>query len=158
MYKIAHLNNEEMVGIFHEMKIEKVTKQKVIYCVLSAKRSLYKTIFSAGPEIYIRSKVTVELVLPNYARKSNVQKATVLMHYGMLRSQLVSLISNVDKLDINELKTVPPDLCKPSNAVNDDVVRKTVYDKQLTSINDLYTGELVSETHNLKNNIEGLDN
>ena len=88
MYKTAYFNNEEMVGIFHEIKIEKVTKQKMIYCVLSAKRSLYKMFFSTEPEIYIRSKVTVELGLPNYARKSNVQKATVLMHYGMLRKPI----------------------------------------------------------------------
>ena len=42
MHEIAHLNNEEIIGIFHEIKIEKVAKQKVIYCVLGGKNHYIK--------------------------------------------------------------------------------------------------------------------
>ena len=42
---------------------------------------------------------------------------------------LASLIVKVDNLDIGKLKTVPVDLSKLSNAVDNNVVKKAVYDK-----------------------------
>ena len=46
-----------------------------------------------------------------------------------LKTNLANLKSEVDKLDVDKLTTVPVDLCKLSNVVKNDVVKKTVYDK-----------------------------
>ena len=53
----------------------------------------------------------------------------------ILKSNLASLKAEVDK----NLKTVPPDLSKQNNVVNNDAVKKTVYDKSVTKINNIDT-------------------
>ena len=45
------------------------------------------------------------------------------------KTNLVSLKSEVDKLDIDKLTPVPNDLAKLNNVVKNDVVKKTEYDK-----------------------------
>ena len=42
------------------------------------------------------------------------------------KSNLARLKAEVDKIDIYKLKNIPLDLSKPSNAVNNDVFKKTV--------------------------------
>ena len=42
---------------------------------------------------------------------------------------MAGLEAEVDKRDVDKLKAVPVDLSKLSNAVNNDVIKKTVYDK-----------------------------
>ena len=42
------------------------------------------------------------------------------------KTDLTSLKAKVDKLNVNKLKTVPVDLNKLSNVVDNDVVKKTV--------------------------------
>ena len=49
-----------------------------------------------------------------------------------LKSNLDSLKTAVDKLDINKLVPVPVDLSKLSDVVKNDVVKKAVYDKLVT--------------------------
>ena len=41
-----------------------------------------------------------------------------------LKSNLASLKTEVDKIDVDKLKTVPVHLSKLSNGVNNDVVKK----------------------------------
>ena len=48
---------------------------------------------------------------------------------------LSSLKADVGKIDIDELKTVPADLCKLSNVVANDVIKKIVYNKLVTNAN-----------------------
>ena len=43
----------------------------------------------------------------------------------------------MDKIDVDELKTVPVDLSKLSNVVNNDVVKKTVYDKLVEKVSNI---------------------
>ena len=45
------------------------------------------------------------------------------------KSDLASFRAEVDKLDNDKLIPVPVDLSKLSDVVNNDVVKKTVYDK-----------------------------
>ena len=45
------------------------------------------------------------------------------------KSDLASLKTEVDRIDIDKLKTVPIDLSKLSNLVKNEVDKKTVYDK-----------------------------
>ena len=53
---------------------------------------------------------------------------------------------DVDELDIDNLKTVPVDLNKPSNVVDNDAVKKTEYSKLVTKINTIDIGEFVLKT------------
>ena len=46
-----------------------------------------------------------------------------------LKTNLSSVKTEVDKLDIDKLATGPIDLSKLSNVVKNDVVKKTVYSK-----------------------------
>ena len=49
---------------------------------------------------------------------------------------MANLKTEVDKLDIDKLVSVPADLSKLSNVVN-DVVKKTEYDKLVTKVNNI---------------------
>ena len=51
------------------------------------------------------------------------------------KSDLLSLKTEVDKIDVDKSKTVPVDLSKLSNVVKNDVVKKTVYDKLVAKVN-----------------------
>ena len=47
------------------------------------------------------------------------------------------LKAEVDKMDVEKLKTVATDLSKVSNVVDNDVVKKTLYDKLVTKVNGI---------------------
>ena len=63
-----------------------------------------------------------------------------------LKSNLANLKTDVDKLDIDKLTPVPHDLTKLSNVVKNDVVKKTVYDKLVSEINNIDTVRFVLKT------------
>ena len=54
--------------------------------------------------------------------------------------------AEVDKIDVDKLKTVPVNLSKLSNVVNKDVVKKTVYNKLVAKVNAIDTSGFVSKT------------
>ena len=58
---------------------------------------------------------------------------------------MANLKTEVDKLDIDKLATVPVDLSKLSNVVKNDTVKKTVYDKLVAKVNNIYTSGLVKK-------------
>ena len=53
---------------------------------------------------------------------------------------MANLKTEVDKLDIDKLVSVPADLRKLSNVVNNEVVKKTEYDKLVTKVNNINIG------------------
>ena len=53
-----------------------------------------------------------------------------------LPNNLSNLKNEVDKLDIDKLKSVPVDLSKLSNVVKNEVVKKTEYNAKIKSIED----------------------
>ena len=63
-----------------------------------------------------------------------------------LKSNLASLRTEVDKLDIDKLVHVPADLSKLSDVVKNDVVKKTVYDKLVAKVNSIDTSAFVLKT------------
>ena len=63
-----------------------------------------------------------------------------------LKSNLASLKTEVDKLDIDKLMSVPIDLAKLSNVVKNDVVKKTEYDKFVNKVNGIDNTNFVSRT------------
>ena len=60
-------------------------------------------------------------------------------------SNLSNLKSKVDKLDIGKLETAPVDLCKLSNLVKNDVVKKTEHNELVKKVNNVST----TDTSNL---------
>ena len=67
--------------------------------------------------------ISVKVDLSNYAKKSHLKNVThVDISSFALKSNLASLKTKVDKIDVDKIKTVPVDLSKLSNVVNNDVV------------------------------------
>ena len=74
--------------------------------------------------------INVEVNLSNYTTKVDLKNAAGIDTSKLApKSNLVNLKAEIDKVDIDKLKTVPVDLSKLSNVVNNDVVKKTLYDK-----------------------------
>ena len=72
-----------------------------------------------------------------FPKKSNQKNVThVDVSSFALKSNLASLKTEVDKLDIDKLSPVPNDLAKLSNVVKNDVVKKTAYDKLVAKVNN----------------------
>ena len=72
------------------------------------------------------NNIKVELDLSNYARKDDVKNIThVDVSSYATKTNLAALKTEVDKIDIDKLKTVPDDLTKLSNVVKNEVVKKT---------------------------------
>ena len=66
--------------------------------------------------------INVKVDLSNYATKSDIKNiAHVDISSFVLKTNLVSLKTEVDKLDINKLVPVPVDLSKLSDVKNDVV-------------------------------------
>ena len=63
-----------------------------------------------------------------------------------LKSNLANLKTEVDKLDIDKLASVPNDLAKLSNVVKNHIVKKTVYDKLVAKVNGIDATKFVSRT------------
>ena len=63
-----------------------------------------------------------------------------------LKSNLASLKSVVNKIDVNKFTTVPVNLSKLTNVVNNDAVKKTAYDKLVTKVNNIDTSTFVLKT------------
>ena len=93
------------------------------------------------PEPYRRfgGNVRVELDLFNSATKAALKGATGI-DTSMLASKtdLTCLKTKLDILGIDKLKIVPADLSKLSNAVDNDVVKKTVHNQLVIKIDAIY--------------------
>ena len=79
--------------------------------------------------------IKVELDLTNYATKTDLKNIThVDTSSYALKTNLAALKSEVDKIDIDKLKTSPVDLAKLTNTVENDVVKKADYNTKVTRI------------------------
>ena len=91
--------------------------------------------------------INVKVDLSNYVTKTDLKNIS---HNDVgsdaLKSNLASLKTEVDKLDIDKLKPVPNDLVKLSNVVKNHVVRKTKYDKLVAKVNGIDTTNFVLKT------------
>ena len=61
------------------------------------------------------------------------------VHSFASKTNLASLKTEVDKLDIDKLAPVPNDLAKLSNVVKNDVVKKTEYNKLVEKVDNTDT-------------------
>ena len=80
--------------------------------------------------------INVKVDSSNYATKIDLRNVThVDTSSFALKPNLASLKTEVDKLDIDKLAQVPFDLNKLSDAVKNDVVKKTYYGKLVAKVN-----------------------
>ena len=92
--------------------------------------------------------ICVKVDLSNYATKlqQDLKNAShVDVSSFALKSNLASLKTEVDKTDADKLKTVPVDLAKLSNAVKNDVIKKTEYDKLAMKVDHIDTTNFVKK-------------
>ena len=83
--------------------------------------------------------INVKVDLSNYATKTDLKNVThVDTSSFALKTNLASLKTEVDKLDIDKLAPAPVDLSKLSNVVKNNVVKKAVDDKLAAIKSKLY--------------------
>ena len=96
------------------------------------------------------NNVKVELDLTNYATKTNLKNIThVDVSSFASKTNLAALKTEVDKIDTDKLKTAPTDLAKLTNAIENDLVKKTVYNTKVTSIETQIAGLTKNTVDNL---------
>ena len=90
--------------------------------------------------------ISVKVDLSNYATKIDLKNVShVDVSSFALKSNLASLMTEVDKIDNHKLKTVPVDLAKLSNVVKNDVIKKTEYNKLVTKGDNFDTTNFVKK-------------
>ena len=91
--------------------------------------------------------INVKVDLSNYATKADMKNIShVDTSSFALKTNLASLKTEVDKLDIDKLVPVPVDLTKLSDVVKNDVIKKTIYDKLVAKVNSIDTSGFVLKT------------
>ena len=97
-----------------------------------------------------RNNIKVELDLANYATKTDLNNIT---HADVStfasKTNLAVLKTEVDKIDADKLKAAPTDLAKLTNAIENDVVKKTDYNTKVTSIESQIVGLTKNTVDNL---------
>ena len=91
-----------------------------------------------------------ELDLTNYATKADLKNTThVDVRNFASKTNLAALKTEVDKIDTDKLKTAPTDLAKLTNAIENDVVKKTDYNTKVNSIEAQIAGLTKNTVDNL---------
>ena len=100
------------------------------------------------------SNIKVELDLSNYATENDLKKIT---HTDVSsfasKTNLSALKTEVDKIDIDKLKTVPDDLVKLSNVVKNEVVKKIDF----SADNYVTRTKFSTDTNSLDDKIDKVD-
>ena len=98
--------------------------------------------------------VKVELDLTNYATKTDLKNIThVDVSSYAIKTNLSGLKTEVDKIDIDKLKTVPDDLAKLTNVVKNEVVKKTDF----SADNYVTRTKFSTDTNSLDDKIDKVD-
>ena len=96
------------------------------------------------------NNIKVELDLSNYATKVDLKNIThVDVSSFASKTNLAALKTEVDKIDVDKLKTTPTDLAKLTNAIENDFVKKTDYNTKVTSIETQIVGLTKNRVDNL---------
>ena len=91
--------------------------------------------------------IKVKIDLSNYATKTDIKN---ILHVDTsrfaLKTNLASLKTKVDKLDIDKFLPVGVDFSKSSDLVKNDVVKRTVYNKLVAKVDSVDTSDFVLKT------------
>ena len=91
--------------------------------------------------------IKVKIDLSNYATKEDIKNIThVDISSFALKTNLSSLKTKVDQLDIDKLVPVPTDVSKLSYVVKNDIVKKTVYNKLVAKVDNIDSNDFVLKT------------
>ena len=91
--------------------------------------------------------INVKVDFLNYATKADIKNMLHVYTLSFaLKTNLASLKTEFDKLDIDKLVPVLVDLSKLSDVVKNDVVKKDVYDKLVAKVNSIDTTASVLKT------------
>ena len=94
-----------------------------------------------------RGNINVKVDLSDYATNIDLKNVTHVDTSSLgLKTNSASLKTEVDKLDIDKLATVPVDLSKLRDVVKNDVARKAAYDKLAAKLNNIDTSTFVLKT------------
>ena len=100
------------------------------------------------------NNIKVKLDLTNYTTKADVKDIT---HTDVIsfasKTNLTALKTEVDKIDVDKLKTVPDDLGKLSNVVKNEVVKKTDF----SADNYVTRTKFITDTNVLDDKIDKVD-
>ena len=92
--------------------------------------------------------INVKVNLSDYATKTDLKNVSHVDFSSFAqKSNLASLKTEVDKLDIDKLTPVSNDLAKLSNVVKKDVVKKTEYNKLVIKVDNINTTNFVKKTN-----------
>ena len=169
-YVINDLNGEEIIRTFYEKELQKTNQEEFrIERVIKkkgnklyAKWKGYDNSFNSWidkkdlvqmSQYFLKryepfgGEINVKVDLSNYATKSVLKNVShVDVSSFALKSNLVNLKTEVDKLDIDKLTPIPKDLAKLSNSVKKDVVKKTEYNKLVSKVDNI-TGFVKKKTN-----------
>ena len=96
------------------------------------------------------NNIKVELDLTNYATKTDLKNITrVDVSSFASKTNLATLKTEVDKIDVDKLKTTPTDLDRLSNLVKNDVVKKADYNVKVASTESQIAGLIKNTVGNL---------
>ena len=96
------------------------------------------------------NNIKIELDLANYATKTDLKNLThVDVSSFASKTNLAALKTEVDKIDADKLKTAPTDLAKLTNAIENDIVKKTDYNTKVISIEAQIAGLTYNTVDNL---------
>ena len=102
-------------------------KVMVIHLIIGLiKKTMYKmSQYFSKPYKYFERNVKVELDFSSYLTKLDFKNVTGVDTSKLAaKSDLASLKTKIDKIDVDKLKIVPVDSRKLSSVVNNDVVKK----------------------------------
>ena len=137
-YNLKDLNNEEIISSFHDKELQKTKLYNI-------KMTTYYRPYKSSS-----NNVKVELDLTNYAIKTDLKNIThVDVSSFASKTNLAALKTEIDKIDTDKLKTAPTDLAKLTNAIENDVVKKTDYSTKITSIEAQIAGLTKNTVDNL---------
>ena len=91
--------------------------------------------------------INVKVDLSNYATKTDIKNIShVDTSSFALKSNLASLETEVDKLDIDKLVLNPADLSKLRDLIKNEVVKKAAYHKLVGKVTNIDTSGFVLKT------------
>ena len=118
-----------------------IKNYKRLYYKMSTYYPLYKS---------SSNNIKVELHLCNYATKNDLKNIThVDVSSFASKTNLAALKTEVDKMEVDKVKTTPTDLAKLTNAVENDLDKNTDYNTKVTSIETQIAGLTKNTVDNL---------
>ena len=95
----------------------------------------------------LKEILTLKLIFLIIQKKTELKNVTHIdTSIFALKTNLASLKTEFDKLDIGKLVPVPVDFSKLSDVVKNDMIKKTLQDRLVAKVNNIDTSDFVLKT------------